>query len=198
MALRLLGREVVRGADDRAGLRHVRLAAAGDAEVGDLQPPGRIDENVVGLEVAVDDPADVCAAGGAQNLLCETDRPARLKRRLLADELLQRTPADVLHRDVVRPVPLAAVVDRHDVRAAKARRTAGLAPEALNVLSVLGELTAQELDRDLAAQPQILGAMDIRHAPRAHALEQPVSAVDQVLRSLAAITWIGLGHVATV
>src|SRR3712207_8424840 len=36
-ALRLLGRQVRRGAHDRAGLRHVRRARAGDAEVGDLR-----------------------------------------------------------------------------------------------------------------------------------------------------------------
>ena len=35
VALRLLGREVLRGAHDRPGLRHVRRAGAGDAEVGD-------------------------------------------------------------------------------------------------------------------------------------------------------------------
>ena len=55
VALRLLGRQVLRRAHDRAGLRHVRRAGAGDAEVGDLRAALVVDDHVVRLEVAVDD-----------------------------------------------------------------------------------------------------------------------------------------------
>ena len=59
VALGLLGGEVLRGAHDRAGKRHVRGAGAGDPEVGDLRAALLVEDHVVGLEVAVDHPAAV-------------------------------------------------------------------------------------------------------------------------------------------
>ena len=55
MPLRLLGREVLRRAHDRARLGHVRGAGAGDAEVRDLRPVLGVDDHVLGFEIAVDD-----------------------------------------------------------------------------------------------------------------------------------------------
>ena len=79
VALRLLGREVLRGAQDRPRLRHVRRARPGDAEVGDLRAVLGVDDDVVRLEVAVDDPALVREARGAQDLDRQVDRPHRLE-----------------------------------------------------------------------------------------------------------------------
>ena len=79
LALRLLGREVLRRAHDRARLGHVRGAGAGDPEVGDLDAPVVVDQHVLRLEVAVHDAALVREAGGAQDLEEDVDR--RLGRR---------------------------------------------------------------------------------------------------------------------
>ena len=54
-ALRLLGREVLRGADDRPGLRHLARAGACDAEIRHLEAAVGGDDDVVRLDVAVDD-----------------------------------------------------------------------------------------------------------------------------------------------
>src|SRR5437870_7507021 len=53
-ALGLLGREVRGGAHDRAGLGEVLLGVTGacDAEVGDLDPAGAVDQHVARLDVA--------------------------------------------------------------------------------------------------------------------------------------------------
>ena len=77
LALRLLGREVLRRAHDRARLGHVRGAGAGDAEVGDLDAALVVDEHVLRLEVAVHDTALVREARGAQDLQDDVDRPPR-------------------------------------------------------------------------------------------------------------------------
>ena len=55
-----------------------------DAEVGDLRAALVVDDDVVRLEVAVDDPAPVREARGAQDLHGEVDRAARVERRLVA------------------------------------------------------------------------------------------------------------------
>ena len=83
VALRLLGRQVLRGAEDRAGLGHVRGAGAGDAEVRDLGVALVVDDHVVRLDVAVDDPALVGEALGAQDLdrRCRSPGPGRAAPR---------------------------------------------------------------------------------------------------------------------
>ncbi len=56
-AHRLLGGDVVGGAEDPAGRgQAVRLEREGDPEVGDLGPALGVDEDVLGLDVAVDQP----------------------------------------------------------------------------------------------------------------------------------------------
>ncbi len=82
VALRLLGREVLGGAHDRARERHVGGARAGDAEVGDARASLLVEDHVVRLEVAVDDAAAVREACGAQDLHDDVDSAVcRLERR---------------------------------------------------------------------------------------------------------------------
>ncbi len=75
-----------------------------------------------------------------------------VQRALFAHHRLQRAAGEVLHRDVVRAVPLPAVEDRDHVGVREARGGGGLAAEALHELLVFGEAVVQQLDRHLAAQ----------------------------------------------
>ncbi len=79
VTLSLLGREVLGRPHDRAGHRHVGDAGAGDPEVRHLRPALFVEDDVVRLEVAVDDPAPVGEAGRAQDLDDDVDarRPVR-------------------------------------------------------------------------------------------------------------------------
>ncbi len=88
-------------------------------------------------------------------------------------------PAQVLHRDVVGAVVLAAVVDADHVRVLQAGGGRGLAAEALDELVVLGEAAVQHLERDLAAEVGVLGAVDVGHPARADPVDDPVAAVDE-------------------
>ena len=90
------------------------------------------------------------------------------------DPLLQRLPVEQLHDDERLPVVLADVVDRADVRMVQRRGGAGLALEALQRLPGRGELGRQELERDLAAQPRVLGLVDDAHAAAADPVEDAV------------------------
>ena len=137
-------------AEDRAVLREVGGASAGYSEVGELQAARTVDDRVVGLQVAVHDAAVVDRCGGEQDLDGEVHRAPGVERRLVADDRLERAPGDVLHRDVVSALPLATVVDRHDVLVRQPRRGRGLAPEALHQLVIPSEPGMQELDGDLA------------------------------------------------
>ena len=130
---RLLGRHVGRRADgvpgrghERAGL-HLRRRL-GDAEVGDLHPPVGRDHEVLGLEVAVDDPVLLGVREPGEQPL---EHAADLRERQLPDVRAQRPALDVLHRDVRRAVVLEVVVDGDDVRVRERPGDARLAHEAL-------------------------------------------------------------------
>ena len=98
--------------------------------------PSRPHDDVVRLDVAVDDPVAVRERERAEDLPRVVDRD-RDRRRAVADEqLLERPPVEVLHRDVVSALGPAAVEDRDDVRVVQPGRALRLAPEPLDELLV--------------------------------------------------------------
>ena len=189
MPARLLRREVLRGADDRALLGHLARAGARDAEVRHLHVPLGIDEHVVRLDVAVDDAVSVREAECREDLprVVDGDRDRRAAAR--EDQLLQRAPVEVLHRDVVGALGLAAVVDRDDVLLREARCVLGLAAEALDELLVTRVPVVEDLDRDAAPELLVLGEVDVRHAARAELAHDAVALVEQRVQEL-----VGCGH----
>ena len=177
-AARLLRREVLRGADDRADLGHLAGAGPRDPEVRHLDPPLASDEDVVRLDVAVDDPVPVRGAECGEDLAGVVDRD--LDRGLPAgdDQLLQRAPVEELHRDVVGALGLAAVVDRDDVRMREPGGVLRLAPEALHERVVGRVAVVEDLDRDPAAELLVLGEVDLRHPARTELADDAIATVE--------------------
>uniref|UniRef100_A0A6J5ZR17 Unannotated protein n=1 Tax=freshwater metagenome TaxID=449393 RepID=A0A6J5ZR17_9ZZZZ len=58
----------------------------------------------------------------------------------------------------------------------------GLAAEALDELGVLGKAAVEQLDRNLAVQLQVGGAVDVGHPTRAEQVLDAVAAVDRRAR----------------
>ena len=173
------GREVLRGAHDRAGLGHVGRARTRDTEVRHLRVTGVVDDHVVGLQVAVDHAVAVGEPSGLEDLDREVDRSYRVDRGLLADHLLERPARDVLHRDVVGAIEGAAVVHADDVGVLEPGRCLRLTAEALDEPGVLGEAAVQQLQRHLATELLVLGQEHVGHPAAAEARDDPVAAVDQ-------------------
>src|SRR5439155_21589927 len=94
-------------------------------------------------------------------------------------ELLQASPVEVLHRDVVGAFGLAAVVDRDDVRVREAGGVLRLAAEALDELLVVRVPVVQDLDRDPPAELLVLGEVDVGHPARAQLANDSVPAVEE-------------------
>ena len=188
VALRLLRGQVLRGAHDRACLRHVGRTCPRDPEIGHLDVVGVVlDHHVVGLEVAVDDAAAVGEPRRLEDLDRDLDRTDRIERRLLADHLLERAAGQVLHHDVVGVVVGPAVIHADDVGVLQAGGGLGLAAEALDESRILGETAVQQLQRDLASELLILGEEDIGHAARPEAGDHAVAPVDER-------AWFELSH----
>ena len=68
------GRQVLGGAEHRAGRGDLGDAGAGDAEVGDPGAALAVDQHVLRLEVAVDDPARVGEPRAGEDLAGDLDR----------------------------------------------------------------------------------------------------------------------------
>src|SRR4029079_2428738 len=85
---------------------------------------------------------------------------------------------EVLHRDVVRALGVAAVVDRDDVRVGEPGGVLRLAAEALDELVVGRVPVVEDLDRDPAPELLVLGEIDVGHAAGAELADDLVTAVE--------------------
>ena len=164
---RLLGRQVLRRADDRTLLRHLARPGSRDPEVGHLDDSLGVDDHVVGLDVAMDDAVAVCVAERRENLTRVGDRDRDRARAARADQLLESAPLDVLHDDEVRAVGLAPVEDRDDVRVREPRCMCRLAAEALDELVVVRVAPVQHLDGHATAQLLVFSEVHVGHAAAA-------------------------------
>ncbi len=88
----------------------------------------------------------------------ERRRRVGRERSLLLDLLRERRPGDELEGDHGDPLDELGAEDRDDARVTDPRGGAGLAQEALARLLVL--LAEEELERDLAAEALVRGAVD--------------------------------------
>jgi len=70
---------------------------------------------------------------------------------------------------------LAAIDHRDDVRMRQGRDCSRLAPEALDVLLVVGVVLVEHLQRDLALEQPVVRAKDARHATGADELLELVA-----------------------
>ncbi len=161
---RLLGRHVVGGPEHApVGGQALLVERAGDPEVGDLGRALAVDQDVLGLDVAVDDVARVGAAERAGDLDRVRERLVHRQPAHAADALLERLALDVLEDDVGPALVLPGVDHADDVRVRELRDRAGLAAEALELVGVRRDLAVHELDRDLALERLVERAIDRRH-----------------------------------
>ena len=165
----LLGRDVLDRAHQltragQAGDRGRLLRQAEVRQVAVLTAGAPGDQDVGGLDVAMDEPALVGRVERVADLLDQPDRAIRVERRLAGDQLPEVVALDVPHRQVQPPVRLSCRVDRDDVRMIERRRDLRLAQEPLAEALALRELRRQELQRHLAAEADVFRAVDRSHA----------------------------------
>ena len=173
LALDLLGRDVCERADELARARRPAGAAAREAEIREVGPVGLVDEDVLRLDVAMDEPR--CVRG----VECRRDRCEQAQRAggvelARVDEVLQRVAAHVAHREIQAVLGLAGVVDRDDVRVVERRLDLALAAEARAERLVGGQRRVEQLQRDRAVQGLLRREV---HGAHAAAAEQALDAV---------------------
>jgi hypothetical protein len=149
-ACHLLRRSVGRGAE--RGLPadgwHRLAEPACEAEVAQVHVLVGVEQDVRGLDVAVDEAVGVGGVQGGGDLSADRDGACRLELALRSQQRLEVCAVDVAHDEVELPVDLACVVDRHHVRVLERRRRLGLGEEAGPEALVLGELRDDQLQGD--------------------------------------------------
>jgi hypothetical protein len=123
-------------------------------------------EQVVGLEVAVNDPLVVGGGDRPRRLLGEVERDAHGKPADGVETHRQAVALQVLHDDVRRPVRERAVVEGFDdVRVPDGVRCARFVEEPADRVRIGGQPRVQHLHRRLAPERRMLGEVDDPHPP---------------------------------
>ena len=169
IAADLLGRDVVERADPVAGLgrpgRGERVL--GEPEVGQIHVLLGAEQDVRGLDVAVDEPRRVRGVECRADL---GDKPRGARRRepaLAPHEAADVVPGDVAHRDVREAVLLTGVVDRDHVRVIDRGGDLGLAQEPRAHGLLVQQPGRDHLQRDRAIERELRGPIDHAHAATA-------------------------------
>ncbi len=180
----LLRGHVVGGADRVAGARQAVRGALvpREPEVRDARPPalpalvGAGEDQVRGLEVAVDDARAVRGVHGVGDLAQELRRVPR-REPAVAQPLLERGPGAVLHGVEEAPAVLSPVEDAHEPRVVEPRGDRNLPLEAREERGVVVD---RGLDHDLegveAALPLLAREVDDPHGAAPEDLVQLVGA----------------------
>ncbi len=155
------------------GLPHGEVldAAAGDAEVQDLELTVLREEHVLGLDVAVDDALLVRMEEGRSRLARQVLEGGSVQRP--AHQGAQGLAFHQLHGDVGGAVHFPGVVDVGDVRMVELAGQLGLADERL-AAQVVGIL--EDLERHFPFEAQVQGPPDLAHGSFAQPGEQTVGA----------------------
>src|SRR5271169_4242455 len=115
----------------------LRAATLASPKSSTLNLPALGDENVGGLDVAVDDSFAVGGIERVGNLNGDVEYGLSVQRAA-GDAVLQRRPVQKLHGDERLPVLLTDVIDRADVGVTEGGRSLCLALEASQSLRVSG------------------------------------------------------------
>ncbi len=136
-----------------------------------MAAPG--DENVGGLDVAMDDALGVGGVEGVGDLDGELQQDVGFERTAV-DAVLQGDAFEVLHDDEGLSGGFIDFVDGADVGMIQRRGGAGFALEALERLRVGGDFGRKEFESDEASQLDVFGLVDDAHATAAEFVDDAV------------------------
>ena len=153
-----------------------RVEALGDAEVGEQHPAVGGDEDVAGLDVAVDEAGVVGGVEGRRDARADVDRQLGAEPGLHVEQLAQALAVDELHDDGLAALVLEHVVDGDDVRVGQAGDGDGLAAEALGDDGVGGQARLEPLEGDLAVERDVGGQPHLGHPALGQPPLEPVAA----------------------
>ncbi|EKX63533.1 hypothetical protein STRIP9103_00669, partial [Streptomyces ipomoeae 91-03] len=156
-----------------AGVLH-----GGDAEVGEDDPAGAVEEDVAGLDVAVQHTDPVGGGERVHDLGADGGGLARVEQAPVAQDVVHGRPVDEFHDDQGAAVDLGHVVHGDDSGVPDAGGGPGLALHPQPQVGQFGHggvrVGAQLLEGDLAVEHFVHGPPDHAHAAASELLDDPV------------------------
>ena len=185
LCLRLFRRHVRDRADDPSVTREhsgglARLEGQtrvffqfGEAEVEHLQPAIGGNHHVGGLQIAM---RDAALMGRADRVgQWNGEREQAIEREAgLGDQIRKCLAIDELEREERDAASFFDRMNRDDVRVIERRGRPCLAIEPFAAVRIACQLASQDLERDSALQPGIVGEVDLSHPAFANELNDPV------------------------
>ena len=98
--------------------------------------------------------------------------------------VVERSPLDELHRHERHAVLFFDREDGDDVGMVERGHGAGFTPESRQALRIGGDLGRQHLERDIAAEPRIVRAIDVAHPAGTEGRQDLVGADALTLREV--------------
>ena len=144
-----------------------------ETEVEDLCVPIAIEHEVLGFQIAMNNPEFVCAIETGANLNCDVEDLAQLQAVIL-DLLAQRFAFDVLHRDVRSALILTDFVNGEDVWMAQRRSGARFLKEATAAILLRNVLRREQLQRHHALELIVVGFVNGAHTTGANGFHDSV------------------------
>ena len=169
----LLRGHVAGRAQDRpgGGQRAVLGGPPRQAEIGDLRLAVAVDQDVRGLEVAMEEPLAVCVVECASQGGNQPGRGSRIAH--VGGPLLGQVPSvNELHAEEEHAVLVADLVDRHDVGVVQLAGQLGLAAKPCPLVGRRQRAGEDHLERDDPVQRDLPGLVDNPHPAPGDLLEQ--------------------------
>ncbi len=138
----------------------------GQSEVEYLHLPGVGNEDIGGLDVAMNDAFFVAGGQCVRHLDADIQNLVDV-HGLATQTLFQADALELLHDDERQAVHLFNVVDGADAGVVQLRGSAGLPQEAVHRLLVVDQVVRNELQSDVAAQTRVFRVIDKPHATTA-------------------------------
>ena len=161
----LLGRHV--GGSPHRAERQRGLASRGrplrEPEIGEVGGAPRVEADVRGRHVAVDDPAGVGHVEGVRDGRQQVESRRRGEGTAGPHDFGQVGPVQVAHREVELAVALARGVDGDDVRMLQGGEGVDLAKEALAVRGIRRQCRGDQLEGDTTPGPLLGREVDDAH-----------------------------------
>jgi hypothetical protein len=170
-----LAPDLLRGDVERSSERPARLGfrrflvaqRSGQAEIGQFCDAVMRQHDVLGLDVAMNEPAFVGVPQGGCDLPGDGDGFPFTKPLVRGDPVVDRFAIHVLHDEIVMLPGVADVIGRHDVRIVQLRSRTALLLEPCDEVRVVAVSTGKHLDCDESVERELAGEIDRGHRTRA-------------------------------